>query len=127
MFHFVNNYNWQDNPYVLTICSTTTYSIQVQFFDNPQRYNQGIEFYAKRFAHCIEEGTPDLRLDATPNTIEHSQRVYDLYSQPAARDILQNLKLILIVREPIERELSSYNHKVFDYKQAGSLGWVNGT
>ena len=127
MFHSVNNYNWQDNPFVLTICSTATYSIQVQFFDNPQRYNQGIEFYAKRFAHCIEEGTPDLRLDATPNTIEHSQRVYDLYSQPAAGDLLQNLKLILIVREPIERELSSYNHKVFDYKKAGSLGWTNDT
>ena len=41
--------------------------------------------------------------------------------------MLQNLKLILIVREPIERELSSYNHKVFDYKKSGSLGWTNDT
>ena len=41
--------------------------------------------------------------------------------------MLSSLKLIVILREPIERELSSYNHKVYDYKQNGVRGWINQT
>eukprot|EP00804_Cyclotella_cryptica_P002094 CCRYP_006514-RA/>CCRYP_006514-RA protein AED:0.02 eAED:0.02 QI:275/1/1/1/1/1/3/82/699 len=103
---------------------------EAQFFDNDRRYKQGIEFYANRFDHCIDEGLDELIMDGTPNTIEHPQRVYDIYSQPAAGDSISKLKLIVILREPIDRELSSYNHKVFDYKEAEAKekrGWVNGT
>eukprot|EP00804_Cyclotella_cryptica_P014243 CCRYP_005648-RB/>CCRYP_005648-RB protein AED:0.02 eAED:0.02 QI:624/1/1/1/0/0.5/2/64/538 len=106
------------------------YEKEVQFFDNEQRYKQGIDFYAKRFDHCGDEGLDEFILDATPNTIEFPQRVHNIYSQPAAADLKKKLKLILILREPIERELSAYNHKVFDYKEAqanGKIGWVNGT
>lgn len=106
------------------------YKKEVQFFDNDQRYKQGIEFYAKRFEYCVDEGLDEFILDATPNTIEFPQRVHETYSNPAAGDLKNKLRLILILREPIERELSAYNHKVFDYKEAEAKeqrGWVNGT
>lgn len=110
--------------------SLTSTTKQVQFFDNSARYDKGIDFYAKRYAHCIDEGVGLLRMDATPNTIEHPHRVHEIYTQSAAGDVISSLKIMLIVREPIDRELSLYNHKVFNFKEAEAKekrGWVNGT
>jgi hypothetical protein len=122
---FLKRVNKFDELHALTIrCLTTK---QVQYFDNPNRYKQGIDFYAKRYAHCLDEGLGLLRLDATPNTIEHAERVHETYTQPAAGDLMSRLKIILLVREPIDRELSLYNHKVFNYKAAEKRGWINGT
>ncbi len=86
----------------------------MHFFDQIDRYEQGIEFYTKRFQHCIEDESAEFIMDATPDTIMEPKRVYSLYSQVPG-DLFTNLKLIVILREPISRELSLYNHKVYSY------------
>jgi hypothetical protein len=83
---------------------------EVQFFDQKHRYEQGLEFYAKRFQHCKSS---TFATDATPNTPsfpEHMETVY----RAAGGDHLKNVKVIVMLREPISRELSLYNHKVYE-------------
>ena len=42
---------------------------EVPFIDQDHRYEQGIEFYAKRFQHCAEDDNLELTMDATPRTL----------------------------------------------------------
>lgn len=65
-------------------------------------------------------------MDATPNTFDNAERVHEIYSLPEAQGMLKKVKLIVILRDPIDRELSAYNHKVFDYKADGQKGFVKG-
>lgn len=51
-------------------------------------------------------------MDATPNYLAHPDNAYATYSQFPER--LNDLKLIVILREPISREQSLYKHKVRD-------------
>jgi len=81
-------------------------------FDKPNRYNEGIEFYAKRFEKCRDKNKQFV-LDATPNYLNQAQRVHDTYTNEKAQNsAIDRLKLICILREPISRELSWYNHKL---------------
>ena len=48
------------------------YSKEVHFFDSERRYNQGVQFYAKRFCFDAEKmgGEEEhLAMDATPDTL----------------------------------------------------------
>jgi len=89
----------------------TYYAKEVHFFDKDDRLNQGVEFYAQRFQHCVDEGN-DLMMDATPDYLTYPEQISDVYNNAGA-DALSKLKLIVILREPISRELSWYNHKYF--------------
>ena len=93
---------------------------QAQFFDQDIRYKQGIEFYKKRFEHCLSKGNAASRIifDATPNYLEFPKRVFNIYNQPSAQDAKSRLKLIFVLREPVEREFIAYTMKVNDYKQS---------
>ena len=95
------------------------YGKQVQFFDQDQRYEQGINFYTKRFEHCLKEGDASaaarVMFDATPNYLEFPKRVFHIYNQAAAGDASSKLKVIYVLREPVERELLTYNMKANDY------------
>lgn len=84
---------------------------EVHYFD--QRYEgNGIQFYSKRFEHCLKD-QKDRIGDATPAYLRYAQRVFDTYTHPKApRGLVKELKLIVILREPVARELSWYNHKV---------------
>ena len=79
---------------------------EVHFFDNEQLYSNGIRFYSKLFAHC---DNMKLAVDATPNTFKFPHRVKEVY-QLAGKTVLEELKIIIVVREPVARELSLYNH-----------------
>lgn len=95
---------------------------EVQFFDNPHRYPQGLEFYAKRFEHCRDQ---IFAMDATPNTLVFPENVEKIYKE-AGGDHLKNLKVIVVLREPVARELSLYNHKVEKYsKNKDSNQWYS--
>lgn len=100
------------------------YDKQVQFFDQDARYKQGTKFYKKRFEHCLDEGQSSIIFDATPNTIEFPQRVFDVYSQ-ASMDAKSRLKVIFVLREPVEREFLRYKMKANDYNQSNDKknGW----
>lgn len=86
---------------------------EVHFFDNQLRYKEGIEFYAKRFQHCDDR---KFAMDATPETLLWPHHVHETYgralpsSSSSSPEALSDLGLIVILREPISRELSRYNH-----------------
>ena len=79
---------------------------EVHFFDNEQLYSEGIRFYSNLFAHCVNM---KVAVDATPNTFKFPHRVKEVY-QLAGKSALEELKIIIVVREPVARELSLYNH-----------------
>jgi hypothetical protein len=89
------------------------YDHEVQFFDQKDRYEQGLEFYAKRYQHC---NSSTFAMDATPNTLSFPENVESVY-RAAGGDHLKNVKVIVLLREPVSRELSLYSHKVHDYLQ----------
>jgi hypothetical protein len=55
-------------------------------------------------------------MDATPNTLPFPERVEPVY-RVAGGDRLKDLKIIVVLREPVARELSLYNHKVYEYSK----------
>ena len=105
---------------------------EVHFFDNKERYGQGLKFYESRYSHCLldeeeekEEFDSDggkrkrgrrrvrnqngtiLSMDATPSNILHPERVFDTYREAGQLD---TLRIIFSLREPISRDISRYNH-----------------
>jgi hypothetical protein len=86
---------------------------QVKFFDQQNRYEQGLEFYSKRYQHC---NSSTFAMDATPNTLSFPEHVESVY-RAAGGHHLKNVKVIVMLREPVSRELSLYNHKVYEYLQ----------
>ena len=70
------------------------YNKETHFFNEQKRYEQGIEFYAKRFEHCskgnwkwwqlFQPGSKKKSsyiMDATPNTLLHAKKVHGIYNQ----------------------------------------------
>lgn len=83
------------------------YSKEAHFFDIDWNYNLGLEYYASRFR---DDELP--ALDATPDTLAFARRVRDTY-ELAGDDQVINLKIIVILRDPVLRELSLYNHLAY--------------
>ena len=94
---------------------------EVHFFNNDERFKHGAEFYTKRFQHC---NSSDFAMDATPAYALHAMRVGNFYrqllpslcSKNCSMGIsldgrVQGLKVMMILREPVARELSWYNHQ----------------
>lgn len=79
---------------------------EMHFFDITSAYSEGPNFYGKYFAHC--EGREYI-MDATPQTLMYPNRVYKFYND--LKYDLSQLKLIVVLREPISREVSCYTHK----------------
>lgn len=83
---------------------------EVHYFDHKDKYKLGHDYYIKQFQHC-NKGR--LSMDATPNTLIFPEKVHKTYTEDnttASHEQLQQLKIILILREPISRQLSRYNH-----------------
>lgn len=83
------------------------YSKEAHFFDIDWNYNLGLHHYARRFP---SDESP--ALDATPDTLAFAQRVRDTY-ECAGDNQVNKLKIIVILRDPVSRELSLYNHMAF--------------
>jgi len=77
---------------------------EIHYFDF--HYAQGVRYYRGRFpySHRLRNGT--ITLDATPYYLVHP-----LVPQRAAR-LLPDIKLIALLRNPIERAFSHYQHEV---------------
>merc|ERR1719382_336011 len=99
-----------------------TFQKEVHFFDKPKRYNQKAEFYCSRFETCERKGLDAvtdqklideemLHIDSTPGyfDFEVAHRMEKTFP-PSAR---KNMKLIVVLREPVGRLLSWYNHMRF--------------
>jgi hypothetical protein len=86
---------------------------EAHFFDQDERFDQGLPFYSQRFNHCSEEEGNTIILDATPDYLLYPQRVFDTYSQT-----LTDLKLIFVLSDPVSREAALYNRKVQEYQSS---------
>lgn len=77
---------------------------EVHYFDF--NYDRGVTWYRAHFpyAHQLRNGT--LTLDASPYYLAHP-----LVPQRAAR-LLPDIKLIALLRNPVDRALSHYQHEV---------------
>jgi hypothetical protein len=79
---------------------------EVHFFNRYDRFSKGLEFYAKHFEHCQNKA---LAMDATPDYLNWASRIHSFY-EAAGEHRLENLKIMVSLRDPIARELSIYNH-----------------
>ena len=98
------------------------------FFDHKEKYKLGSDYYIKQFQHCNKGG---LSMDATPNTLIFPEKVHKTYTEvynasstPSHELELQQLKIIVILREPISRQLSRYNHMKLLYIKGSTKEWV---
>eukprot|EP00804_Cyclotella_cryptica_P018921 CCRYP_006460-RA/>CCRYP_006460-RA protein AED:0.02 eAED:0.02 QI:124/1/1/1/0.5/0.33/3/814/441 len=91
----------------------THYEKEVHFFDEDVRYHEGVEFYSHRFEHCAGKTRKKYILDATPRYLLFSKRIHDVYNQALQGGFKKKLKLIVVLREPISREVSWYNHRTY--------------
>jgi len=98
---------------------------EVQFFDRPDRYQGGIAFWARRFEHCRNL---TLSMDATPNYLPFADRVQAVYDR-LGEDARYSVRILLVLRDPVARELSLYNHKANLYRSGQSAAqekfWSN--
>ncbi|KAL7558759.1 hypothetical protein ACA910_010068 [Epithemia clementina (nom. ined.)] len=76
------------------------------FFDHNHTFEQGgLDYYQRIYSHC--QNHHRILLDATPNYFTFLQRIYDFYRHLG---LVDDLKVIFIVREPMARELSWFHH-----------------
>lgn len=90
---------------------------EIGFFDQARIYSNGIDWYLSHFPQ-IPEGKNILTGEATPsyfNRADVPERVYKY---------LPNIKLIVILRNPVERTISAYHHSVKDNGELRSLAEV---
>ena len=93
-------------------------STEAHFFDDDARYELGPAFYSRKFEHCRNKVDSNFVMDATPNTLVHPKRVYDTYIQVGGIKALSKVKLIVIIRDPISREMSLFNQKRMAYLES---------
>ena len=66
-------------------------------------------------------------MDATPNTLIFPEKVHKTYTEVfnvSSHEQLQQLKIMVILREPISRQLSRYNHMKLLYIKGSTKDWV---
>lgn len=73
------------------------------FFD--EMYHKGLHFYQNIYEQCSK--TPIL-MDGTPETMLYPELVRTTYEEQGSAD---TVKIIFILREPVDREFSWYNHR----------------
>ena len=98
---------------------------EIHYFDHSDKFRKGKEYYIEQFRRCKKElyNPMGLTMDATPNTLMFPERVYNTY-QDVAPPLISKLKLILILRDPLSRELSRYYHMKALYLQHSKKEWV---
>jgi Sulfotransferase domain len=77
---------------------------EAHFFD--LKYKGGLKAYQDLYAHCSDNAT---LIDATPETMLFPERVHSIYHHHGSA---HRLKIIFILREPVAREISWYNHRL---------------
>lgn len=79
------------------------YGKESHFFDS-SKYEVGLRYYQYLFRNCAEN---DVLIEGTPNTMLHPDKVRKIYDEQGTAD---ELRIIFILREPVSREISWYNH-----------------
>ncbi len=74
---------------------------EVHFFDNPKQWGKGISWYKSLFNENSQ-----LQGEATPDYVSDFNAHERMYKD------VPNAKLIVILRNPIDRAYSAYNHQI---------------
>jgi hypothetical protein len=86
---------------------------ELHFFDQDERFEKGMAFYAAHFPKCSEVAKDDQAMDGTPNYITDGKkvalRIKDAYGEKA-----KDLHFVLIVRSPAKRMEAGYWHFMKD-------------
>jgi len=87
-----------------------TFQKEVHFFDVRNSFKRGVKYYSNLYSHC---SPADIIMDATPGYGVVPTRIRDFYGSRSFKlsTTIHGLKVIMILREPVSRELSWYNHK----------------
>lgn len=83
---------------------------EIHFFNKAEHYERGFDWYARHFVGCAEH---QLRGEKTPNYLwvnvpEEGSDVPGSHWRIARA--LPRVKLIAVLRDPVERAISAYNH-----------------
>ena len=96
---------------------------EIHFFNNLHKEGlEGLQEYSNKFQHWCGNTTTHPRkerfiMDGTPNTIVAPEHVHELYDL-AGPQYINQLKILVTVREPAARELSIYNHMLKSFYDA---------
>jgi len=86
---------------------------ELHHFDQDERYNKGMGFYAAHFPTCNDVSRDDQAVDGTPNYITDGRKVA-LRINEAYGDKAKDLHFVLIVRSPAKRMEAGYWHFMKD-------------
>jgi Sulfotransferase domain len=91
---------------------------EAHFFDYPRSYRGGLPVYQHKFAYCRSD---QQLLDGTPDTMVYADQVKKIYDEHGST---KELKVVFILREPVSREISRYNHQLRLARSPNpSTGW----
>jgi Sulfotransferase domain len=91
---------------------------EAHFFDYPRSYRGGLPVYQHKFAYCRSD---QQLLDGTPDTMVYADQVKRIYDEHGST---KELKIVFILREPVSREISRYNHQLRLARSPNpSTGW----
>ena len=84
---------------------------ELHYFDHLNNYAEGTEFYRLLFQNPKCDGIVGAHfVDATPiiHDLSTWKRIYETYS--GSKNVRDNLKFIVLLREPVSRDYSWYQH-----------------
>lgn len=84
---------------------------EVHFFDSPSNRSQGLSWYRKYFCTMSEKQKLQTKLGYLPLTGEATPSLlFDLHAPKFVKQTLPNVKIIVLLRDPVERAFSHYHH-----------------
>ncbi|KPZ67174.1 Sulfotransferase domain protein [Pseudoalteromonas sp. P1-26] len=75
---------------------------ELHFFDDENNYNKGLKWYSEKFS--VENA--DIKIEATPFYLNHPKCAERIH------DALGRIKLLVVLRDPVERAYSHYLHEL---------------
>jgi hypothetical protein len=91
---------------------------EAHFFDQSNKLEKGLSHYPSLFEKCTES---KIIIDATPNYISYPERVRKIYEEHGTAD---TVKVLMILREPVSREISWYNHLLRENLKTKTPEWA---
>jgi len=83
---------------------------EIFFFSNPHKWKLGRDWYASHFCTVSYKKKLAKRVGCTPLTGEASPSMHRPFVPGFAHQVLPSAKLIAILRDPVERAYSQYQH-----------------
>ena len=84
---------------------------EIHFFDSPSNRAKGLYWYRKYFCTMSKKQRLQKKLGYLPLTGEATPSLlFDLHAPKFVAQVIPNVKLIVLLRDPISRAYSHYNH-----------------